>query len=242
MVEAVPKRERGQGYEGYASDEDSEAAFIADQVREMVSGDRFLIGGKEGARRPRYSDIAILLRTTAPQMPIERAFRSRGIPYVVQESTSSTLEGVGWDIYAFLQLLVYPEDRLAYMAVLRSPFARISDDGLLFLASDHSLAFASDPDLGEEDRKAYESVRRLYEELRSMVGRRRITEILTRLFYGSGYSTYLLSSSYLSVYAEHYSYIWAAAARYDAASRSLPDFLGYIRPLIGQADRPGWPP
>lgn len=237
MVEAVPKRERGKGYEGYASDEDSEAAFIADQVREMVSGDRFLIGGKEGARRPRYSDIAILLRTTAPQMPIERAFRSRGIPYVVQESTSSTLEGVGWDIYAFLQLLVYPEDRLAYMAVLRSPFARISDDGLLFLASDHSLAFASDPDLGEEDRKAYESVRRLYEELRSMVGRRRITEILTSLFYGSGYSTYLLSSSYLSVYAEHYSYIWAAAARYDAASRSLPDFLGYIRPLIGQAEK-----
>ncbi len=223
--------------EGDASSEDSEALFISSLVSRMVSSDDYLIpDGKGGFRRPEYSDIAVLLRTTAPQMPIERSFRLSGIPYTVQESTSSTVEGVGWDIYAFLNLLVYPEDRLAYMAILRSPFARISDEGLLFLSADHSPAFSSSPSFQrEEDREAYDNVKSLYLRLRSLVGRRRITEILTILFYESGYNAYLHSSSFLEAYIEHFSYIWSAASLFDAGGRSLPAFLDYLRPLVGQA-------
>ncbi len=225
--------------EGDASTEDSEALFIARKIMDMVTGDDYLIPDDDGKlRRPCYGDIAILLRTTAPQMPIERAFRLYGIPYTVQESTSSTIEGVGWDIYAFLNLLIYPEDRLSYMAVLRSPFARISDEGLLFLTSDRNPAFSTDPEFAaESDRISYESVKTLYFELRGMVGRRRISEILTHLFYESGYSAYLNSSLYLGAYAEHFSYIWASAVLYDSAGRSLPAFLDYLRPLIGQAKK-----
>ena len=225
--------------EGDASAEDSEALFIARRIAEMVGGDGYLIpDGKGGLRRPSYSDIAVLLRTTAPQMPIERAFRLCGIPYTVQESTSATIEGVGWDIYAFLQLLVYPEDRLSYMAVLRSPFARISDEGLLFLADDDSAAFASEPSFpSERDREAFENVRLLYCHLRGMVGRCRISQIISRLFHESGYSVYLHSSPYLEAYEEHFSYLWAAAELFDGSGRPLTAFLDYLRPLIGQAGK-----
>ena len=234
---AVPAPEKGE--EGFASGDDSEAAYIAEKVRRIVGSDDYLIpDGDGGLRRPRYGEIAVLLRTAAPQMPIERAFRTRGIPYVVQESTSAAIEGVGWDIYAFLQLLIYPDDSLAYMAVLRSPFARISDEGLLFLMDDKGPAFSSDPEFrSSSDAEAYASVRDLYQSLRPLAGRIGITGLLTRLFHESGYNAYLMSSGYLSVYAEHYSYIWAAAALYDANGRSLPAFLDYLRPLIGQAGK-----
>ncbi len=225
--------------EDKASDADSEAIYIARKIVDMVSSDDYLVSDRKGGvRRPSFGDIAILLRTTAPQMPIERAFRLYGIPYVVQESTSVTIEGVGWDIYAFLQLLIYPDDKLAFMAVLRSPFARISDEGLLSLTGEENYSFYSDICFSDDkDSASYEAIKALYFKLRSMAGRRRITEILSRLFYESGYSTYLNSSPYLSSYSEHFSYIWAAASEYDANSRSLVSFLDYLRPLIGQPEK-----
>ncbi len=252
---AVLPREKPDDGEEYASRADSEALFIASRIREMTEGDGYLIpDGRGGLKRPSYSDIAVLLRTTASQMPVERAFRAESIPYTVSESSSATLEGVAWDIYAFLQILVYPEDRLSYMAVLRSPFARISDCGLLFLRdmAEGEEAFSRDPDFhsihrdfrGEADdaaasadEKAYRNIRDLYFSLRPMVGRYTITAVLDRLFYESGYHSYLESSPFLSVYSEHFSYLWAAASLYDAKGKGLPAFLDYLRPSIGHPDR-----
>lgn len=225
--------------EGMASSDDSEAMFIARKILSIVSTDGYLIpDGKGGVKRPSFSDIAVLLRTTAPQMPIERAFRLCSIPYVVQESTASTIEGVGWDFYAFLQLLVYPEDRLAYLALLRSPFARISDEGLLLCTETSGPAFSTDPPFTiSSDKEAYENLKALYAEMRGLAGRRRITYILSRIFNESGYGTYLKSSKYLSSYIDHFSYIWAAADSYDSNGHSLAAFLDYLRPLIGQAEK-----
>ena len=235
---AVTSDEKSEGDE-YAPAEEAEAVFIARRIEEMIGGDDYLVpDGKGGVRRPSYGDIAILLRTTAPQMPIEKAFRLYGIPYVVEESTSATIEGIGWDIYAFLQLLVYPEDKLSYMAVLRSPFARISDEGLLFLSSFEGTAFSTDPAFpSSEDLRAYGRVKALYLELKGMVGRISISLLISMLYHESGYSTYIRSDRYLSVYEEHVSYIQAAASLFDRSGKTLPVFLDYLRPLVGKAGK-----
>ncbi len=225
--------------DGYASSEDSEAIFIARRILDMLESDDYMVpDGKGGVRRPHYSDIAILLRTTAPQMPIERAFRLYGIPYTVEESTSATIEGIGWDIYAFLQILVYPEDKLSYMAVLRSPFARISDEGLLFLSSYNGAAFAEDPPFSDKaDIIAYSKVKELYFSIRALVGRSSISSLISRIYHESGYSAYLLSDRYLSVYEEHSSYLQSAAALFDRSGKTLVAFLDYLRPLVGKAGK-----
>ena len=225
----------------WASRPDSEALFIADRIARMTESDDYLIpDGNGGLRRPSFSDIAVLLRTAMSQMPIERAFRARSIPYVVSESSSATLEGLAWDIYAFLQLLIYPEDRAAYMAVLRSPLARISDEGLLFIASmeDGEEAFAEEPSFqSEDDSLSYDAIHDLYSSLRSEAGRSSIASILDRLFYESGYHAYLQSSPYLSAYEEHFSYLWASASLFDSKGKGLPSFLSYLRPLIGHPEK-----
>ena len=220
-----------------ASKADSEAAFIAERILCMIGSDEYLIPGKSGPRRPSFSDIAILLRASALQMPIEKAFRLRGIPYTVAESTSALIDGVGSDIFAFLTLLVYPEDKAQYIALLRSPFACLSDKFIMTLADWNGRAFSENPPEDERDRKAWDNLRMLYFSLREMAGRRKITEILDRMFYESGYHVYLQSSDYLSVYKEHFDYIWSAAALFDGKGSSIPLFLDYLRPRIGIAKK-----
>ena len=232
----IPKSD--EDLSGYASEADSEAYFIAKLIQQMVFSDEYLIpDGKNGLKRPDYSDIAILLRTTLPQMPIEKAFRINGIPYTVAESSSALMEAVGSDIFSFLTLLVYPDDKGAYLALLRSPFARLSDDAVLAFSALDGNAFSEEPELSDEDMVAFRNLRDLYHSLLEMAGRRPITRILERMFYESGYYTFLQSSDYLSAYTEHFDYIWAAASLYDNKNASLPLFLDYLRPMVGKAEK-----
>lgn len=239
----VPKEQEVP--ENPAGPDDSEAFWVASEILSMVSGSGYEVpDGNGGMRTPRFSDIALLLQTAKSQLPFERVFRLRGIPYTVVESASVAIEGLAYDLFAFLTLLVYPDDKAMYLALLRSPFARISDEGLMFLAdwtdeeNESFMAFSREPSFrSKNDRIAFGNLRKLYEEARDMTGRRRITEILDTIYYRSGYHSYLVSDPALAVYEEHFSYIWAAAERADEIGKSLPVFLDSLRPLIGSPDK-----
>ena len=236
---ALYRKDTEQG-ENSAEPADCEALYVASLIEDMVSGDEYLIADRSGGlRRPHYSDIAILVQTTKSQMPFERALRVRGIPYTVVESASTTLDGVASDIYSFLQVLLYPNDRFAYLALLRSPFARISDDGLLLFAPcPDAAAFREDPAFPDPaDAAAYSALKALYLKVRSLIGRERLTHILDVIYYESGYHAYLAGHKVLSVYEDHFAYIWSLAASMEAEGRSLPAFVDTLRPLIGSVEK-----
>ena len=239
----VPKD--GSCVDDPAAPGESEAYWVASEILSMVSDSGYEVpDGNGGVRKPRFSDIALLLQTAKSQMPFERVFRLRGIPYTVIESASVAIEGLASDLFSFLTLIVYPDDKAAYLALLRSPFARISDEGLMFLAdwtdeeNERFMAFDSQPRFrSERDRIAFSALRNLYQEARAMAGRRKIAEILDVIYYRSGYHSYLVSDPSLAVYEEHFSYIWAAAVRSDERGISLPVFLDSLRPLIGSPEK-----
>ncbi len=222
-----------------ATKEDSEAIYAADLIERMTGSDEFLVpDGKGGVRRPRLQDIAVLFSASSGQRSFEKIFRMRDISYIVGESASITLEAIAGDIYSFLQLAVYPEDRISYLALLRSPFARISDKGLLILADrkDTIIPFEDTfPD--PADREAAEALKALYDKVVSMAGKDTIAHILDTIYYEGGYHSYLVSRNDLAVYEDHFSYLWSAAARFDERGKSLPLFLDYIRPMLGQAEK-----
>ncbi len=231
----------GMRTEENAEPDEAEALYVADLVKEIVSGHDYLVSGKDGKpRRPSYSDIAILVQTTKAQMPFERAFRVHGIPYTVVESASTTLDGVASDFYSFLQLLLYPNDKLAFLTLLRSPFARISDDGLLAFAdsSEPFMAFCGEVIFERKDDKvSYESLAALYHRVRALIGRASITSILDTLYYEGGYHSFLVKRPELAVYEEHFEYIWTLAESFDEKGRSFSSFLDELRPLIGSVEK-----
>jgi ATP-dependent helicase/nuclease subunit A len=125
------------GKVGKAQLQRAEAALIARMVREMV--DRGLpvyepISG--GLRAVRSGDIAILSRTWAPLELYGEALAAADVPTVHVGGGNLLETREAKDGYALLRFLADPDDDLALIALLRSPFFAIDDRTLHELALD----------------------------------------------------------------------------------------------------------
>lgn len=221
-VEDKPgSKDDGEENENIRSDE-SEAEFISRLVREEIVG-KLDIKVKDGVRKAEFSDIAILFSKGSIQIPIEKVFRRDNIPYVATDSNSVTREAMISDFISVLRLVYFPGDKLSYIAVLRSPFVRISDDDLALYGKYDGYEFPEDgflvPEgMSEEGRRKIDSFSSFFSKLLAIVGRRPMTEVIDYLFYNSGYSSYLVRSDALSTYQEHYEYIWQLATSSETFS------------------------
>ena len=89
-----------------------------------------------------------------------RLLKLRNIPYQILESRSLMLEGLSSDFYSYLQYLVYPEDKIAFANLLKSPFVRVSDSGFKEILSGQDIT-------NEEDKRSYDEFLALYNEIKA---------------------------------------------------------------------------
>lgn len=99
-----------------------EAAQIARQIRELVDSGSY-----------KYKDISILFRAMSSAHIYERALREAGIPYVNLSGRGFYSKREVQDVLHYFRWLEDPGDDVAYLAVLRSPFYLVSDEGLFWL-------------------------------------------------------------------------------------------------------------
>ncbi|MGC9504540.1 UvrD-helicase domain-containing protein [Baaleninema sp.] len=113
----------------------AEAQKIADIVTQLVA-EKTPVRDKESDRlRPiDYGDIAILARTGRPLQTYADVLESRGIPVALAGGDSLLDTREAKDAFALLRFLADPDDDLALVAVLRSPFFAVSDRALLQIA------------------------------------------------------------------------------------------------------------
>ncbi len=241
-VELWELEQRPRGDDGYLDDIDAEAYHIASFIRTSVEERSLLVGDgtdDEGARRPgrpaEYGDFAVLMRSSGNQIRLERMLRLFGIPYVSQAARSLFLEAPVNDIYQILQLVVYPEDRVAYAGYLRSPLAGVSDEGIVRrLLSDAPLLSPCEG-LCADDRRRVELARERYEEIAALADSVPITELLHRIWYGWGYRYHLLRRSEYTPYLEYYDLFWELANGFEG--EGLAVFLDEVRRHIGQNEK-----
>jgi ATP-dependent helicase/nuclease subunit A len=107
-----------------SKDETVQTRFIASHIQNLLLENRYKAG-----------EIAIMLRSRIHLTEIENTLRDYGIPF-------QTIGGIGfyqgqeiYDTYHLLKFLINPNDDLALVGLLRSPFANVSDEGLFFLAT-----------------------------------------------------------------------------------------------------------
>ena len=230
-----PYAEDDSEEEELAKASDSEAYAVAALVEEMLTTDGYLIPSSDGPRRPVSGDIALLMRTTANQLSFEKALRQRRIAYSVQAARSLMLESVAGDLYAMLQLALYPEDRLAYAVVLRSPFCNLSDRAL----SDamENPPFAPIEAFGEDDRRRYARCALFYDRLRTLIGTATLSRIIHALFYESGYYLHLAKSEEYQVYLEHYTFLHRLAQIHQGEGKSVSQFVDFVREHLAQNEK-----
>ncbi len=236
----LPDIESKDDDELFESAAESEAYYIAQKIEQMVGSDDYLIRKGDSLSRPSYDDIAILLRTTSPQMHYEKALRQKGIPYQLSSVKSLFLEAVMNDIYLLLQLLIYSDDFLSYAALLRSPFCNVDDitviEAVKRAETDKAL-FTLDTFENESMQERYETLAALYQTLMVKSGQESIASLLYHLWYEGGYRVHLLSDSSYSVYLEHFEYLVEVALDIERKGGSLITFLDFLRERMGNAEK-----
>jgi ATP-dependent exoDNAse (exonuclease V) beta subunit len=99
-----------------------EARWIARRIVDLVSEERFHFG-----------EVAVLVRNTEVLGTLADAFEEAGVPYVVNRGRGFYEAGEVADLTNLLRAVANPRDEIALAAVLRSPLAGVSDEGLLAL-------------------------------------------------------------------------------------------------------------
>jgi len=220
--------------------EDYEARYIAQTIKTLVSGGKLIEDKDSGETRPcTYGDFAVLQRSHTHQRALERAFKLFGVPFGADRPAALFDDAPVNDMWAFLKLLVYPDDRITYGALLRSPFVRLSEDAFALCMLEGRGIF--DPSLDEKlppaDCRRYQEARQLYTELLQDARDLPVSSLITKLWYKQGYRHEALWSASTQVYLNLYDLFFEQARTIEDQGKGLVDFLDYLEDLASKKEK-----
>lgn len=197
--------------------ESAEAEWVARQIDEKI------------ASGVNPSDIAVLIRNYSFLQLFEKTFLRHGIPYNTEAVKGFFSDGPVSDMIAFLKIIAYPEDRIAYAQVLRSPFVNLSiEDAEAILAlGDNPFSESGFNLLKEVSLNRYKITKDFYEQL---YGERTegISKIITKLWYDGGYRFETMWNKTVQMYGKLYDLVFELARKADADNESLSSFVDNI--------------
>ncbi len=223
-----------------ASSSESEATKIAKIINNMLSSDDYLIPDKNGGvKRPSVNDIAILLRSKTHQIEFEKALRAKNIPFIIQDNKAYPLEALTNDIYNILQLLIYPNDKLAYVSVLKGPFGSISEKSIITIIENYDDENLFDSTLLEDgcDKQKLISLEKTFNELIELSKNSDISSLFNYLWWEVGLRYYYICEPNYHVYLDNFDYLYRLAKRYDSNQYSLSLFIDEMRDSLGSSSK-----
>jgi ATP-dependent helicase/nuclease subunit A len=227
---------------GTADDDDGEMPAQAETSEALAVASRILAGVARGDFA--LGDVAVLFRTTTHQSVYERLFRQLEIPFDAADPRGVFAEGPANDFYSLLRLVLFPTDRTAYAAVLRSPFVRLSDDTFFKIMLDNpeeEPVFPADPPAdwfaNATEQARYAHGRAVFCRLQSMIDVQELAPILAYLWYETGYRTSLLYDEQSRHNLEHFEHLYTLALNGDQRRLSVAGFLDELAPYMGTTYR-----
>ncbi len=161
-------------------------------------------------RRPRYGDIAVLLRRFTHLKVFETELRRLGIPYYVVKGRGFYRCQEVLDLLNFLTWLDSAGDLVALAGVLRSPLCGVSDETLFLLAKleggigswEKLFSRPPIPDsrsrilerIDPADRERLSSLASLADRLRPLRDRLTLAELLEEILTGTDFASILLTT------------------------------------------------
>ena len=157
-----------------------ESRCIASFIQKLVGEEKWQVwdDSDQSFRPIMFKDIAILMRTYTPLNPLEEALRSFEVDYRVVGGKYFYKRQEVQQLLAVLQAIDNPNDKVALVATLRSPFFGISDEELfMFHARGGNLNY-----LQEAQGTVLEQPFRLLRELHEMRNQASVAALLKRLY------------------------------------------------------------
>jgi len=212
-----------------AEDEQDEARFISDRIKELVDKGR------------RYQDCVVLIRTNAQSRVMEEWFMKRGIPYKIVGGQKFYERKEIKDILAYLKFLVNPSDSVSMQRIINVPRRGIGETTVgkivdLSRINDipvyEALSRYSELNLGPKASRAIDGFISLVEKLREHVDEISITALTEKILMETGYSEELLRENTIEAQSrlENLKEFLTVTQDYDrkAEEPSLGDFLSQV--------------
>ena len=201
--------------------QEAESEYIASLIKEITSGSNpdYYVDGKI----PRAKDIAILYRTKKISTSLQNSFRNHDIAYVSYKAQDWILSDVFLDFQALLQILVYPDDKLSYLAFLKSPFVKLSDGAISLY--NKGVDFTLFDSLSSLDREKMIAAELFYNDIKEKSKTYNILELLDTIFNSSGYSSYILANESYIEYEASYDGLYYFASQLGENKDNIANFL-----------------
>ncbi len=171
-----------------------------------------------------YSRFAILDRGRTDRRYLIKWLNAFNIPYTLDMNTSIFSDGPINDIYNFIQLCVYPQDRISLAGYLASPFANLNEQTI------EAILVGDKPQdiLDENERAKYIAAMDFYEEQKLLTLSRPLTKTLEVLWNECGYRYETMFSYKKSLYAEQFDMLFELARQTDMNDKGIAWFADQL--------------
>ena len=230
FLQELRKKDQEAGSQADDRD-DEEDGETPKEIGEALAMATRIINGVQ-AKEFGFGDVAVLFRNTTSQSGYERVFRDAGIPFKAVDPRGLFLEAPANDFYAILRLVLFPLDRNAYAATLRSLFAGLDD-------RTPDTPFPPEP--GEHwfdnqaEQERYDRAASIFAYLKSAVDSKGVAEIMAYLWHETGYRAYLLYHEGANL--DHFDYLYTLALDADRRRLNMAAFLDELAPRIGTSGK-----
>ena len=197
---------------------DQLAIYIAKKIRDYKKEK------EANGEKYSYSKFAILDRGRTDRRYLIKWLNIFNIPYTLDMNTSIFSDGPINDIYNFIQLCVYPQDKISFAGYLSSPFANLREETVeAILAGDKA------EDLTDKtERKKYQTAMDFYEEQKLLTLSRPLTKTLEVLWNDCGYRYETIFSYRKSLYQEQFDMLFELARQTDLNDKGIAWFVDQL--------------
>ena len=171
-----------------------------------------------------FSKFAILDRGRTDRRYLIKWLNVFNIPYTLDMNTSIFSDGPINDIYNFIQLCVYPDDRISLAGYLASPFANLREETVEAILAGDKAEDITD----EGERKKYQAAMNFYEEQRLLTLSRPLTKTLELLWNDCGYRYETMFSYRKNLYAEQFDMLFELARQTDLNDKGIAWFADQL--------------
>jgi ATP-dependent helicase/nuclease subunit A len=223
-----------------------EAEWMARRIQELLDDPAPRIPEKDTAtgetrlRRVQAGDIAVLFRALSDVALYEDVFRRRGIDYYLVGGRAFFAQQEVYDLVNLCGFLNDPDDAIALVGVLRSPFFSFDDDTLVALGGfgeplRESLANSPPSDLPERQQEQVRHASRVLDELLRKKDRLPLAGLLELAIERTGYDASLLHEFLGRRKVANLRKLIDMAREFDRSGRgTLADFAQRLRDSISE--------
>ena len=218
----------------YLDEKNQTAYFIAKKIADKKAE------AEKNGEKFNYSDFAILDKSRH-RTQLKIWLNYFGIPYQLDQNTDIFTDGPVNDIYNFLRLCVYPNDKNAFAVFLASPFCNLSQNALQAVLAETSLAALPETE-SELKEKANEILAEFSEEEKNrfaggilyikkkihQVLSQKLTKTMNDLWYETGYHYATLENEKTELYSELFDFLFELARQCDDGQKNISWFVDQL--------------